>query len=222
LDGDVLADALDVVIVEVFHLEDFLDEVGVGRLHHATKVFAVEAAPVLLAHVALRSGDSEGLHVMDVAANLHAAVAGFARSELDLKLQLKILVLLLAAQKRVEFDPLGRRRTDDGAVLDAPELIDQAFPAGQILAVEELLVAAGLCRRKGEQGAKSENPIETLHDILRKKWLRVNSHSVCSCPSSKSIKRCARLRFGVRNRLAAQAIEDAVDERRRIRCAVPA
>ena len=54
LDGDVLADALDVVVVEVVFLEDFLDDVGRGLLHHAAEILAIEAAPVDFADVALR------------------------------------------------------------------------------------------------------------------------------------------------------------------------
>src|SRR4051794_893929 len=45
-DGDVLADALDVVVVELLDLEHLLDEVLVGGLHHAAEALAVETAPV--------------------------------------------------------------------------------------------------------------------------------------------------------------------------------
>src|SRR5438067_5200637 len=96
LDGDVLADALDGVVIEVVWLEHLLDELLRGRLHHAAEVLAVEAAPELLADVALRPLDGVLLLLEDFATDLHAAVA-LAVGEPDLEAQLEIAVLLLAA-----------------------------------------------------------------------------------------------------------------------------
>src|ERR1019366_3318682 len=54
LDGDVLADYLDGVVVEVVRLERLFHLVEVGRFHHAAEVFTVKTAPIRLADVALR------------------------------------------------------------------------------------------------------------------------------------------------------------------------
>src|SRR5262249_43155809 len=56
---DVLADALDGVVVELLLLHHLLDHRRVSRLHHAAEQLAVEAPPVTLADVALRAGDGE-------------------------------------------------------------------------------------------------------------------------------------------------------------------
>src|SRR5205085_431832 len=61
LDGHVLADALDGVIIEVVFLERPEDDLFGSRLHHAAEVFAVQAAPIHLAHVALGSLDRKVL-----------------------------------------------------------------------------------------------------------------------------------------------------------------
>src|SRR5262249_60905794 len=72
---DVLADALDGVVVEVLFLEDLLDQLWRGLFHHAAEVLAVEAAPENLADVALRAFPGQVLPLPDLAADLDAAVA---------------------------------------------------------------------------------------------------------------------------------------------------
>src|SRR5205823_11948947 len=99
------------------------------------EVFAVEAAPVSRADVGLRAGDGELLHVVNPAADLHAAVA-LAALEPDLERQLEVAVLLLAAQERIEVDALAGV-ADDGAVVHLP-VFHQALEAVGVLAVEEL------------------------------------------------------------------------------------
>ena len=162
-----LVHALDVVVVEVVLFEHFLDHVAGRLLHHAAEEFAVEAAPVDVADIALRALDGEVLAVGDLAADLHAAVA-FAVLEADLEGQLEILVLLLAAQERVELQALGRRRADKGALLDAP-VFQESFPAVEVLAVKEFalggIVAMGRTSEPGRQTdeAKGEHP-EVTHE----------------------------------------------------------
>src|SRR5262249_29955742 len=56
-DGHVFADAFDVIVVEIFLLEDLVYLVRRGFLHHAAKVLPPQAAPVAVAHVGLRAGD---------------------------------------------------------------------------------------------------------------------------------------------------------------------
>src|SRR5262249_39788487 len=108
LDRYVLADDLDLVIVETVFLEDFVDLVLVGGFHHAAEILAVQAAPPALAHVTLGPGDGKAFHVVDLAADLHAAVARPALArELHQETQLEILVLFLAAQEGVEFAAVG-------------------------------------------------------------------------------------------------------------------
>ncbi len=154
LDSDFLADAFNGVVVEIVRLEHLLDELAVRGFHHAAELLAVEAAPVRAAHVALRAADSKGLHVDDLAANLDAAVAGLGH--LDLERHFEVLVLFLAAQEGVELETLLGTGADDGAVLHAPELIDQSFKAGQILAVEEGVVVAGMGGGQGKTDADGE------------------------------------------------------------------
>src|SRR5262249_37071258 len=128
LDGHVLAHALDGVVVEVVLLDRLLDEVGRRLLHHAPEVLAGQATPEALADVALRAADGVLLVVEDLAADLHAAVAG-AVLEADLEGQLEVAVLLLAAQEGVEPGVL-LGAADDGPVLDAP-VLGQPLPAGE-------------------------------------------------------------------------------------------
>src|SRR5262249_28291752 len=59
--------------------------------------------------------------------------------QLDLELQFEVSVLLLAAQEGIEIVPIGESGPNNGLVLDGPELIGEPFPAGEVLAVEELL-----------------------------------------------------------------------------------
>src|SRR5262249_56787509 len=119
-------------------------------LHHAAEVLAVQAAPVNLAHVALRAQDGEVREVEDGRADLHAAVGG-RPLEPHLELQLEIAVRALAAQEGVELQAL-RRGADDGPVLDAP-VLHEAIPAGQVFAVEEaawgIRAAGGGAPREG-------------------------------------------------------------------------
>src|SRR5262245_59590904 len=136
LDGDVLADATDVVIVEAVLFQDLVDFVARRFLHHAPEMLAVEAAPIVFADVALRAFDGEVLVVENFAADLHAAVS-FAFFEPDLEFQLEVLVFLVTAQKGVELEPV-RRGADNGPFLDLPVL--QAFPAVEVSAVEKVAV----------------------------------------------------------------------------------
>src|SRR5437667_127799 len=82
------------------------------------------------------------------AADLDAAVAGLG--ELDLEVHFEVLVLLLAAQEGVELDAVRRGGADDGMILDAPKLIEQAFEPVKVLAVEEMILIAGLYGREGK------------------------------------------------------------------------
>src|SRR5262249_11807554 len=132
LDGHFLADDLDGVDVEAVLVDELADDFLRGLPHHAAELLAVEAAPVLGADVALRPLDGELLPVEDLAADLHAAVA-LALLEPDLELHLEVLVRLLAAQERVELQPV-RRGADEGAVLVAPVL--EPFPPAQVLGEE--------------------------------------------------------------------------------------
>src|SRR5205823_3265097 len=122
-------------VVEVILLDDQLDEVGRRLLHHAAEVLAVEAAPVDLADVGLGTGDGVFLRIEDAAADLDAAVA-LAILETDLELQLEVAVGLLAAQEGVVLEGAVGVAADEGMVLDAP-VLGEAFPAGEVLAVEE-------------------------------------------------------------------------------------
>src|SRR5262249_61354324 len=65
-------------------------------------------------------------------------------------------------------NPFVAAGADDGAVLDGPELVDQAFPAGEVLAVEERILVASLGGREGEHEAQCEKPNATFHESLRK------------------------------------------------------
>src|SRR5262249_55673793 len=103
LNRDVLAHALDVVVVEVVFLQDPVDDLFRGLLHHAAEVLPVQAAPVFSAHVTLGPLDGVLLRFEVLTADLDAAVAGPAvPDQPHLKFQLEILVLLLAAQEGVE------------------------------------------------------------------------------------------------------------------------
>src|SRR5262249_45284194 len=67
-----------------------------------------------------------------------------------LELQLEVPVLLLAAQEGVEFEPARVGGADQGAVLDRP-VLGQPLPALQVLAVEELGLAAAVGAAGGPQ-----------------------------------------------------------------------
>src|SRR5262245_49523170 len=179
LDGDVAADALDGIVVPVAFLDDFLDQVGRCGLHHAAAaanaflrvvVLAVEAAPVDLAHVALRAADGEGLLIDDLAADLHAAVG--ALGHLHLEDELEVLVLLLRAEEGVELEALGGG-ADDVALRHRPVLVDQALPAIEILAVEK--VAGFLAAERGRDADRQDegqerDAADPKHESLRT-WL---------------------------------------------------
>src|SRR5205807_421212 len=123
----------------------------------AAEVLAVEAAPVDVADIALRALDGEMLAVENFAANLHAAVA-LSVLETDLKRQLEVLVLLLAAQEGVELQTLGRGGADDRSILDAP-VFHEPFPAFEILAVIEITLG-----RIISQSQLREAALEILHE----------------------------------------------------------
>src|SRR5262249_42759030 len=84
--------------------------------------------------------------------DLHPTVAA-AALEAYPEAQLKVGVLLLAAQEGVELDALGVRRTGQDAVLVRPELV-QAFPLLQAVADEGLLLVARA--GGGDAGAQTE------------------------------------------------------------------
>src|SRR6266852_7245499 len=102
----------------------------------------IEAAPINVAHVALRSFDGQVLLIENLATNLDAAVAGPSfPHQFDLKLQLKILVLFLAAKKSVEFQAVWRG-PDNGPIFDAP-IVWESVPTGKVLAIEEGVFVVG-------------------------------------------------------------------------------
>src|SRR5262249_12375739 len=125
LDGHMLADALDVVIVEIVFLQCLPDELLWRLLHQAAEQFAVQAAPVDIAHIGLRTSDGELFAVDEGAANLDAAV-GLLAGELHLALQLEIAEIALAAKECVERNRLGAA-ADEKSLLPSPEL-GQALP----------------------------------------------------------------------------------------------
>ena len=90
--------------------------------------------PSRLADVALRAGDGELLRVEDLAADLHAAVA-LAVLEADLESARSPCTSSCCTGRCVNGRPLAGI-ADDGAVLDAPVLLEP-FPAVEVLAVEE-------------------------------------------------------------------------------------
>ena len=73
----------------------------------AAEMLAVKTGPVYLSHVALRPPDREMFAIENLAAYLHTAV-GVVADEPNLELQFEVAVFPLAAQKRVEFEPLRR------------------------------------------------------------------------------------------------------------------
>src|SRR5260370_24994583 len=161
LDGDVVARARDVVVVKVLFLEDFLDKVGRRLLHHAAEVLAVKTAPEDLADVALRAGHGKLLLVVDLAADLHAAVA-IAVLEAYLERQLEVAVPLLAAQKGVELEPFGSG-ADQSAVLVGP-VVQEAFPAIQ-LGVDEIFGVAGLGSLASYQDHGHGQQVHSSHGV---------------------------------------------------------
>ena len=108
LDRDVLADALEGVVVEVGRLDDLSHDLLHGQFQPVARVaLVIEAAPEGLADIPLRAGDGVFFGVNEPAAELAPAVA-FPVLEPELEGQLEVLEPLLAAQERIEFQPLGR------------------------------------------------------------------------------------------------------------------
>lgn len=126
-DSDILADASDVVVIEIIDSEYFLDDGLVGNFHYAAGVLIEQTSPELSSHITLGARDAKFFPIMDATANLHPAVAA---GQLDFELYFKILVLPFTAQKCVELDRLLVRGADDRAILDAPEPVDETFPPG--------------------------------------------------------------------------------------------
>src|SRR5262249_52980422 len=117
LDCDMLSHAVDVIVVELFGLESFLDHFAWGLLHHAAEFLSIKAAPELLSDVTLRTFDPELLTIEDFTANLHTAVT-FAVFQANLERQLEVLVFLFAAQEGIERHFLLAARSNDRAILD--------------------------------------------------------------------------------------------------------
>src|SRR5262249_7206792 len=145
LDCHVLANALDVVVIKILGLKDFLDQFWIGLLHEAAFGFSIRAevltikrTPKDLPNISLWTGDGKLLSIENLAANLDAAVS-FSIFHANLEGQLKVFVVLLTAQKGVEGDFFVAVRADNRPVLYGPKLVDQPFPSLQVFAVEECL-----------------------------------------------------------------------------------
>ena len=99
--------------------------------------FIVDAAVVaaLGVEVGLVAADPERLWIQQLRAELDAGVA-LRRGELVLEVQLEISRLAALPDEEGLLRILLDFMTTDGAVLDGPEIFE-AFPAGQVLAVED-------------------------------------------------------------------------------------
>src|SRR5262245_53509182 len=125
LDGDMLPDATDVVLVELAFFHDSVGNFPGGLFHHSARAFPVEATPVALADVALRATHDVVVQVDQHAANLHATVPRPPlTAEPHLKAQLEILVCLPAAQKRIGPPLLQPTAALNVAVFHGPELLE--------------------------------------------------------------------------------------------------
>src|SRR5262249_40609774 len=96
------------------------DELLRRLLHQAAEQLAVQATPVDIAHIGLRTSDGELFSVDEGAANLDAAVCLVA-GELHLALQLEIAEIALSAKECVVRNRLGAA-ADEKSLLQSPEL----------------------------------------------------------------------------------------------------